>query len=145
MDRLAHFEGVSQILARGGTKSSVRLRNGLQLDLRVVPEATYGAALQYFTGSKQHNILIRRMGIERGLKINEYGVFRGARRIAVEPSKKCTAPWGCLWIPPELREGRNEIELARAGKLPALVELVTSEVICTCTRRPRTAGRPSRK
>lgn len=123
MDRLAHFEGVSQVLAHGRTKSSVRLRNGLQLDLRVVPEASYGAALLYFTGSKQHNILIRRMGIERGLKINEYGVFRGARRIAGRSEQEVYRAVGLPWIPPELREGRNEIELARAGKLPTLVEL----------------------
>lgn len=123
MDRLAHFEGVAQVLARGGTKSSVRLRNGLQLDLRVVPEASYGAALLYFTGSKQHNILIRRLGIERGLKINEYGVFRGARRIAGRTEQEVYRAVGLPWIPPELREGRNEIELARAGKLPSLVEL----------------------
>lgn len=123
MDRLAHFEGVAQVLARGGTKSSVRLRNGLQLDLRAVPEASYGAALLYFTGSKQHNILIRRLGIERGLKINEYGVFRGARRIAGRTEQEVYRAVGLPWIPPELREGRNEIELARAGKLPSLVEL----------------------
>ncbi len=123
MDRLAHFEGVSQVLAHGTTKLSVRLRNGLQLDLRVVPEASYGAALLYFTGSKQHNILIRRLGIERGLKINEYGAFRGARRIAGRTEEEVYRTVGLPWIPPELREGRNEIELARAGQLPDLVEL----------------------
>jgi DNA polymerase (family 10) len=123
MDRLANFEGVSRVLAHGDTKSSVRLRNGLQLDLRVVPEASYGAALLYFTGSKQHNILIRRLGIERGLKINEYGVFRGARRIAGRIETEVYRAVGLPWIPPELREGRIEIDLARAGKLPTLVEL----------------------
>ncbi len=123
MDRLTGFEGVSRILAHGDTKSSVRLRNGLQLDVRVVPEASYGAALLYFTGSKQHNIIIRRLGIEHGLKINEYGVFRGSRRIAGRTEQEVYGAVGLPWIPPELREGRNEIELARAGNLPRLVEL----------------------
>ena len=120
MDRLEEFEGVSEVLARGRTKCSVRLRNGLQLDLRAVPESAYGAALVYFTGSKQHNILIRRLGQQRGLKINEYGVFRGSRRVAGRTEKDVYRSVGLPWIPPELREARNEIELARQGKLPKL-------------------------
>ena len=123
MDRLAEFEGVSEVLARGKTKCSVRLRNGLQLDLRAVPESAYGAALVYFTGSKQHNILIRRLGQQRGLKINEYGVFRGSRRVAGRTEKEVYRSVGLPWIPPELREARNEIELARERKLPQLLEL----------------------
>ncbi len=123
MDRLIHFDGVSDILARGETKSSVRFRNGLQLDLRAVPEASYGAALVYFTGSKQHNIILRRLGQERGLKINEYGVFRGARRVAGRTEEEVYQAVGLPWIPPELREARNEFDLARKGKLPQLLEL----------------------
>jgi DNA polymerase (family 10) len=123
MDRLLEFEGVSDVLARGKTKCSVRLRNGLQLDLRVVPKSAYGAALVYFTGSKQHNILIRRLGQQRGLKINEYGVFRGTRRVAGESEKDVYRSVGLPWIPPELREARGEIELAREGKLPNLLNI----------------------
>ncbi len=108
MERLIHFEGVSQVLAHGDTKSSVRLRSGLQLDLRAVPEASYGAALLYFTGSKQHNIMIRRLGVDRGLKINEYGVFRGARRIAGRTEEEVYRTVGLPWIPPELREGATK-------------------------------------
>lgn len=123
MDRLLEFEGVSDVLARGKTKCSVRLRSGLQLDLRVVPKSSYGAALVYFTGSKQHNFLIRRLGQQRGLKINEYGAFRGTRRVAGESEKDVYRSVGLPWIPPELREARGEIELAREGKLPNLLKL----------------------
>jgi DNA polymerase (family 10) len=123
MERLAQFEGVSEVLARGTTKCSVRLRNGLQVDLRVVPEAAFGAALVYFTGSKQHNIILRRLGQQRGLKINEYGVFRGTRRVAGRTEEEVYRAVGLPWIPPELREARNEIELARQGKLPKLLQL----------------------
>ena len=91
--------------------------------MRVVPEESYGAALQYFTGSKAHNIVVRRMAQERGLKINEYGVFRGDRRVAGDTEESVYAAVGLPWIPPELREDRGEIEAARAGKLPKLVEL----------------------
>lgn len=127
MDRLAEFEGVAEVLARGKTKCTVRLRNGLQLDLRAVPEPAYGAALVYFTGSKQHNILIRRLGQQHGLKINEYGVFRGKRRVAGRTEEEVYRAVGLPWIPPELREARNEIELARDGKLP---KLLTLEDVC---------------
>jgi DNA polymerase (family 10) len=121
MDRLAEFEGVVEVLARGKTKCSVRLRNGLQLDLRAVPEIAYGAALVYFTGSKQHNILLRRLGQQRGLKINEYGVFYGTRRVAGRTEEDVYRSVGLPLIPPELREARNEIELAQKGRLPELV------------------------
>jgi len=123
LDRVVEFEGTGQVLARGETKCSVRLRSGLQLDVRAVGEEAYGAALQYFTGSKRHNIMIRRLGQERGLKINEYGVFREGRRIAGQTEEEVYAAVGLSWIPTELREGRNEIELARSGRLPALIEL----------------------
>jgi DNA polymerase (family 10) len=99
----------------------VILRPGLQVDLRVVPEDSYGAALHYFTGSKAHNIAIRRLGQEHGLKINEYGVFRDEERIAGETEESVFATVGLPWIPPELREDRGEIEAARAGRLPKLV------------------------
>ncbi len=123
MDRLADYEGVAEVQARGKTKMTVRLRNGLQMDLRVVPEASYGAALQYFTGSKEHTILVRRRALERGLKINEYGVFRGKRRVAGRTEEEVYKAVGLPWIPPELREARGEIDLALKGKLPRLLEL----------------------
>jgi DNA polymerase (family X) len=123
MDRLATYEAVAQVLARGTTKMTVRLRNGLQMDLRVVPEKSYGAALQYFTGSKAHNILVRRRGQERGLKINEYGVFRGRKQIAGRSEEEVYQAVGLPWIPPELREARGEIEMALENRLPKLVEL----------------------
>ena len=123
MDRLAANPLVEKVLARGETKQRVRLRTGIELDLRVVPSSAYGAAMQYFTGSKEHNIVIRRRAIERGLKVNEYGVFRGDEYVAGETEEDVYAAVGLPWIPPELRENRGEIELAEAGKLPKLIEV----------------------
>ncbi|MDB5337773.1 MAG: polX [Planctomycetaceae bacterium] len=123
MDTLAAHPLVAQVLARGDTKQRVRLKSGLELDLRVVPEESYGAAMQYFTGSKEHNIVIRRRAQERGLKINEYGVFRGETSIAGRTEEEVYASVGLPWIPPELRENRGEIERAEAGKLPQLIEV----------------------
>ena len=123
MDLVAKHPLVTQVLARGDTKLSVRLNSGLQMDVRVVPEASYGAALQYFTGSKAHNIAVRKRALERGLKINEYGVFRGEESIAGRTEKDVYAAVDLPWIPPELREDRGEIELAEKGKLPKLIEL----------------------
>lgn len=123
MDRLAANPLVVKVLARGETKQRVRLRSGLELDLRVVPEESFGAAAQYFTGSKEHNIVIRRRAQERGLKLNEYGLFRGEESIASRTEEEVYAAVGLPWIPPELRENRGEIERAEAGQLPTLVEL----------------------
>ncbi len=123
MDRLAEHPRVTKVLARGETKQRVRLRSGLEMDLRVVPENSYGAALQYFTGSKEHNIVIRRRAQERGLKVNEYGVFRGEQQVAGKTEEDVYAAVELPWIPPELRENRGEIEKAEAGTLPVLVEL----------------------
>jgi DNA polymerase (family 10) len=99
------------------------LRSGLQVDLRVVPEVSYGAALYYFTGSKLHNIAVRRLARKRHLKVNEYGVFRRGRRVAGSTEAEVVAAVGLPLIPPELREDRGEIEAAQAGRLPRLVEL----------------------
>src|SRR5207237_7009183 len=104
-------------------KMTVRLRSGLQVDLRVVPEASYGAALVYFTGSKEHCIQLRRRALDRGLKINEYGVFRGKKRVAGRTEEEVYQAVGLPWIPPELREARGEIELAVEGRLPTLLNL----------------------
>jgi DNA polymerase (family X) len=123
MDHLTHYGGLAQVLARGDTKMSIRLTCNLQVDLRVVPSISFGAALQYFTGSKQHNIVIRGRAKDKGLKINEYGVFRGERMVAGRTEKDVYASLDLPWIPPELREARREFEWADAGALPDLVEL----------------------
>ena len=123
MDRLAAHPLVEKVLARGDTKQRVRLRTGIELDLRVVPAASYGAAMQYFTGSKEHNIVIRRRAIERGLKVNEYGVFREDEYVAGRTEEDVYEAVGLPVIPPELRENRGEIELAEAGNLPTLIEV----------------------
>ncbi|HVZ39241.1 MAG TPA: DNA polymerase/3'-5' exonuclease PolX [Candidatus Kapabacteria bacterium] len=123
VDRLASYPEVEEVLARGSTRASVRLRSGLQVDLRVVAVESFGAALHYFTGSKAHNISIRKMGQARGLKINEYGVFRGRRRIAGRTEEEVFESVGLPLIPVELREDRGEIEAAREHRLPVLVEL----------------------
>jgi DNA polymerase (family 10) len=123
IERFTHYDEVKEVLSAGTTRASVLLKSGLQVDLRVVAPASYGAALHYFTGSKAHNIAIRRLAQARGLKINEYGVFRGDERIAGEDEASVYASVGLPYIEPELREDTGEIEAARAGRLPHLVEL----------------------
>jgi DNA polymerase (family 10) len=121
MDRFAAYPDVAEVVSKGETRSTVRLRSGLQVDLRVVADSSYGAALHYFTGSKAHNIAVRRRGVERGLKINEYGVFRGKSRIGGRTEEEVFAAVGLPYIEPELREDRGEIAAAEAGLLPRLV------------------------
>jgi len=121
MDRFAAFDSVDDILARGDTKMSVRLLNGLQVDLRVVPGESFGAALQYFTGSKEHNVILRGRAKAAGLKINEWGVFRGDERVGGATEEEVYASLGLPWIPPELREARREFQWADEGKLPELI------------------------
>ena len=121
MVRFTGYEEVAEVLSQGETRASVVLRCGLQVDLRVVPESSYGAALLYFTGSKAHNIALRKRAQARGLKLNEYGVFRGERPIAGESEASVYAALGLPWIPPELREDRGEVEWAERGPLPELV------------------------
>jgi DNA polymerase (family 10) len=123
MQRFVQYEEVREILTHGDKRGSVVLKSGLQVDIRVVVPESFGAALHYFTGSKAHNIAIRRLAQERGLKINEYGVYRGTRRIAGETEQSVYACVGLPYIEPELREAHGEIEAARAGHLPRLVEL----------------------
>ena len=124
VETFASYDLVSTVLAKGSTKSSVRLQNGLQVDLRVVAPSSYGAALQYFTGSKEHNVVIRKIGVERGLKVNEYGVFErdSERPVAGEAEDAVYESLGLQWIPPELREDAGEVAAAREGKLPALID-----------------------
>lgn len=118
---LSAFEHVERVLAHGPTRASVVLDNGLQVDLRVVPEASFGAALVYFTGSKAHTIALRRMAQARQLKLNEYGVYRNGQRIAGDTEPSVYAAVGLPCIPPELREDHGEIEAARAQTLPDLI------------------------
>jgi DNA polymerase (family 10) len=117
------YPDIREVLASGPTRCSAVLKSGLQVDLRIVPAVSFGAALHYFTGSKPHNIAVRTLGVKRGLKINEYGVFRKSRRIAGRNEADVFAAVGLPWIPPELREDRGELEAARAGTLPTLVTL----------------------
>ncbi len=123
MERFAAFDEVAEVLARGETRSTVRLRSGLQVDLRVVPQESYGAALHYFTGSKAHNIAVRARAQKKGLKLNEYGVFRGERRIAGRTEAEVFRAAALPYIEPELREGAGEIEAAARHALPKLVTL----------------------
>jgi DNA polymerase (family 10) len=114
---------VSEVLGRGPTKATVRHQEGLSIDLRVVEPDAFGAALQYFTGSKEHNVRVREMASRRGLRLSEYGVFdeRTGARVAGATEEEVYATVGLPWIPPELRENQGEIEAAREGRLPALV------------------------
>jgi len=123
MDKFVHYDGVARVMSQGSTRSTVILSTGLQVDLRVVPQESYGAALLYFTGSKPHNIVLRKMALSRGLKINEYGVFKGEKRVAGRTEEEIYAKLGLPYIEPELREDQGEIEAARSGSLPVLVEL----------------------
>ncbi|HEY3276176.1 MAG TPA: DNA polymerase/3'-5' exonuclease PolX [Syntrophorhabdaceae bacterium] len=123
MDRFIRFENVLKVISRGTTRSSVVLRSGLRVDLRLVPTESFGAALHYFTGSKDHNIAVRKMGLKKGLKINEYGVFRGSTQIAGRTEEEVYRQVGLPYIEPELRENWGEIEAASSGRLPALVGL----------------------
>jgi DNA polymerase (family 10) len=123
MDRFTAYEDVRKIVSKGGTRSTVVLQSGLQVDLRVVPRGSYGAALHYFTGSKAHNIAVRKRGVRRGLKINEYGVFEGKKQVAGKTEKEVYGAVGLRYIEPELREDRGEIEASEKNRLPALVRL----------------------
>lgn len=123
MNALAEHALVDTVLMWGGTKQRVRLRSGLELDMRVVPDASYGAAMQYFTGSKEHNIVVRQRALDRGLKVNEYGVFRGDEQIAGRTEEDVYAAVDLPWIPPEIRENRGEFGQAEQGTLPELITL----------------------
>ncbi len=125
MDRFVQLPIVGQVQAHGETKSSIRTRQGVQVDLRVVEPESFGAALVYFTGSKEHNIRIRSLANRLGLTVNEYGVFREktGRRVAGREEEDIYKALGLAWIPPELREDRGEVEATKAGRLPRLVEL----------------------
>ncbi|MCJ7489052.1 MAG: DNA polymerase/3'-5' exonuclease PolX, partial [Thermoplasmata archaeon] len=118
------YPAVENVLLSGSTKSSVEIQGGLQVDLRVVELESYGAALQYFTGSKEHNVRVRRLGVEMGLKVNEYGVFERSsnRRVAGDSEHGVYESLGLTFIPPELREDSGEIDASRSLELPELVD-----------------------
>ena len=120
---LERYSDLRTLSAAGSTKASGVLRNGLQVDVRVLQPESYGAALHYFTGSRDHNIHIRRRAQQRGYKLSEYGLFRGKKRIAGSTEEGLFEALGLPWIPPELREDRGEIEAAERGALPRLIEL----------------------
>lgn len=123
MGALAEHPLVESVLQRGETKQRVRLSSGIEMDLRVVPDESYGAALQYFTGSKEHNVVVRQRAKKLGLKINEYGVFRGDEQIAGATEEDVYTAVDLPWIPPELRENRGEIQAAENGSLPQLLTI----------------------
>ena len=120
-DKLVGYDNVADVLAHGPTRTTVLLRSGIQVDLRAVPEESYGAALLYFTGSKAHNIALRGIANARKWKLNEYGLFSGKRRIAGASEEEVYRKLGLAYIPPEMREDRGEIALALNGELPRLV------------------------
>ncbi len=125
MDAFAGYEEVEDVLVKGETKTSVRLKGGVQADLRVVDEESFGAALQYFTGAKEHNVPLRQIAIDKGYKLNEYGLFEKEtdKKIAGETEEEIYNRLSLEWMEPELRENRGEIEAAMEGNLPNLVEV----------------------
>ncbi len=123
MDFFVSLSGIEKVWSKGTTRASIRIRTGFDIDIRVVPKESYGAALQYFIGSKGHNIATRKVAISKGLKLNEYGLFKGKRKIAGKNEKEIYKLLGMDWIPPEIREDQGEIEAALKGKLPKLVQL----------------------
>src|SRR3989338_6200284 len=123
MDTFTTLADVKDVIAKGPTKSSVRTKDNIQVDVRVVEDTSYGAALMYFTGSKEHNIKLRQLAIKKGLKLNEYGIFKGKKRIAGKTEEEMYKALGFSYIEPELREDRGELEVGAKGKLPDLIEL----------------------
>lgn len=121
MNKFVNYEEVKHVLSKGETRSSVVLKSDIQVDLRVVPQKSYGAALHYFTGSKAHNIVIRKIAKEKNWKVNEYGLFDGEKFIAGETEEEIYKKLGLAYIEPELRENRGEIEAAKNGTLPKLI------------------------
>ena len=122
-DHFVKFPGIASILAKGEDKVSVKLKNDMQVDVRLLDRSSYGAALQYFTGSKEHNVALRGRAKRNGWTLNEYGLFEGEKLLASRTEEEIYAKLGLAWIPPELRENQGEIEAAETGELPKLVEL----------------------
>jgi DNA polymerase (family 10) len=121
MDFFVSQPEVVKIWGKGPTKSSLRVKEGFDMDIRVVPKRSYGSALQYFTGSKEHNIATRRIAMDKGLKLSEYGLFKGKKMIAGQTEEGIYKNLGMQWMPPEMRENQGEIEAALRGKLPKII------------------------
>ncbi|MBI4162048.1 MAG: DNA polymerase/3'-5' exonuclease PolX [Candidatus Aenigmarchaeota archaeon] len=128
MDYFCSMPNVIETISRGPTKASVRLVNGLQVDLRVLPEKEYGSALMYFTGNKDHNVALRKIAIAKKMKLSEYGLFKNNKQIAGKTEEEVYNKLGMHYIPPEMRENTGEVELALKNKLPAIVE--RKDVLC---------------
>lgn len=122
VDAFTKYPEAEQIISAGETKSSILVQGGIQVDIRIVDKKSYGAALQYFTGSKAHNVKLRGIAVSKKWKLNEYGLFEGEKAIAGEDEEDVYKRLGLQWIPPELREDRGEVELALKSRLPKLVE-----------------------
>jgi DNA polymerase (family 10) len=122
IDFFVKMPEVQEILGRGQAKAFVKLASGIDADLLVVPEESWGSALQYFTGSKEHSVQLRKIAISKGLRLNEWGVFKGGKRLAGATEEEVYKTLGIQWMPPEMRENTGEIELGREGKVPELVD-----------------------
>jgi len=122
MDFFVSMSEVEAVYAKGDTKSSIRLKLGMDADLRVLPPESFGAALQYFTGDKYHNIELRQIAIKQGYKLNEYGLYKDKKIMAGQTEEEIYQKLGFAWMPPELRANRGELEAARENKLPKLIE-----------------------
>ena len=145
-------DGILSILAAGGTKASVLLEGGIQADLRVVEDSEYASALAYFTGSKEHNIVMRQRAIDRGLRLNEYGLFKSTEetrdpelRLDCKTEEDIFAALDLTYVPPELREDRGEFDAAKTETSRALLSGPTSKALCTITAIGATAMKASRK
>lgn len=124
MDYFSKIESGVKVIAKGPSKTSIKMTSGLQVDLRVFEESDYGAAMMYFTGSKDHNVALRKLAISKKMKLSEYGLFRGNKKVAGKTEEEVYKKFGMKqWIPPELRENMGEVEAALKGNLPKLVEL----------------------
>jgi DNA polymerase (family 10) len=125
IDQILNFPGILEVLAKGENKVSVKLRSGMQVDVRLLPPDSFGAALQYFTGSKNHNVTLRQRALKMGFTLNEYGLARvdDEKRVAGKTEEEIYKKLGLEWIPPELRENNGEIEAATEGRLPELIKV----------------------
>ena len=146
MEYVAAYPGIHDMIAKGENKVSFHLSEGLQVDVRLLPSASYGAALQYFTGSKAHNVALRQRALKMGYTLSEWALARldDGSTVAAATEEEIYAALGMDWIPPELRENLGEIEGAAHHSLPRLIEQsATFAATCTCTPRRATATTPS--